>query len=253
MERGRSTDADNTMTTAAPMRTPRTVTRHAAHVITYTAQAPAVTYAASRPAIAEARRVLVAWWHADLRQDVDLEGRQPYARPTLWLRPRPRIRCVSFAGDDPNSLPNEVMIKNWTKAFRSFRWETGCRPPRGHVGNVLRVTLLARTIRTRVAPAAAAELGPREPESAALLASSGVRWPDVLFTCRRTAASIDLRSLLKLVLIYSPHGLMPLPTHRPTITFDVEGQRHHRQCEVKEGVHPDQQRLILEGKQPEDG
>ena len=73
------------------------------------------------------------------------EGRQPHARPTLWLRPRPRIRCVSFAGDDPNSLPNEVMIKNWTKAWRSFRWETGCRPPRGHVGNVLRVTLLART------------------------------------------------------------------------------------------------------------
>ena len=25
------------------------------------------------------------------------EGRQPHARPTLWLRPRPRIRCVSFA------------------------------------------------------------------------------------------------------------------------------------------------------------
>ena len=149
------------------------------------------------------------------------EGRQPHVRPTLWLRPRPRIRCVSFAGDDPNSLPNEVMIKNWTKAWRSFRWETGCRPPRGHVGNVLRVTLLARTrTSTRVAPAAAAELGPREPESAALLASSGVRWPDVLFTCRRTAALIDLRSLLadrrevKLVLIYSPHGLMPLPTDR---------------------------------------
>ena len=154
------------------------------------------------------------------------EGRQPHARPTLWLRPRPRIRCVSFAGDDPNSLPNEVMIKNWTKAWRSFRWETGCRPPRGHVGNVLRVTLLARTrTSTRVAPAAAAELGPREPESAALLASSGVRWPDVLFTCRRTAALIDLRSLLadrrevKLVLIYSPHGLMPLPTDRPTATL----------------------------------
>ena len=87
-------------------------------------------------------------------------GRQPHARPTLWLRPRPRIRCVSFAGDDPNSLPNEVMIKNWTKAWRSFRWETGCRPPRGHVGNVLRVTLLARTRwSTRVAPAAAAEAG----------------------------------------------------------------------------------------------
>ena len=30
-----------------------------------------------------------------------------------------------------------------------------------------------------------------------------------------------------------------------TITFDVEGQRHHRQCEVKEGIHPDQQRLIF--------
>ena len=200
----------------------------------------------------------IAWWHADLHQDVprggestpevidkdadgfrshepgrqkSTEGRQPHARPTLWLRPRPRVRCVSFAGDDPNSLPNEVMIKNWTKAWRSFRWETGCRPPRGHVGNVLRVTLLARTrTSTRVAPAAAAELGPREPESAALLASSGVRWPDVLFTCRRTAALIDLRSLLadrrevKLVLIHSPHGLMPLPTDRPTTTFDAEGQ-----------------------------
>ena len=101
------------------------------------------------------------------------EGRQPHARPTLCLRPRPRIRCVSFAGDDPNSLPNEVMIKNWTKAFRSFRWETGCRPPRGHVGNVPRVTLLARTIRTRVAPAAAAELGPREPESAGAIGELG--------------------------------------------------------------------------------
>ena len=42
------------------------------------------------------------------------EGRQLHARPTFWLRPRPRIRCVPFAGDDPNSLPNEVMIKNWT-------------------------------------------------------------------------------------------------------------------------------------------
>ena len=26
-----------------------------------------------------------------------------------------------------------------------------------------------------------------------------------------------------------------------TTTFDVEGQRHHRRCEDKEGIHPDQQ------------
>ena len=38
-----------------------------------------------------------------------------------------------------------------------------------------------------------------------------------------------------------------------TNTFDVENQRHHRQCEDKKGIHPEQQWLIFEEKQLEDG